>query len=118
MYVYYRVAILFIFLLSLHTDTVQPMYSSSYCCGNSELTNTDTFGLSLWQVNSSARGGVRFVGSVLQQVSGVSNGRVHSPKGGCRSPPRTPPRTPPGDGELEEHTYSPGTAITTATITI
>lgn len=61
-----------------------------------------------WQVNSSARGGVRFVGSVLQQVSGITNGRVHSPKRGCRSPPRTPPRTPPGDRELEENTYSPG----------
>lgn len=63
------------------------------------------------QVNSSARGGVRFVGSVLQQVSGITNGRVHSPKRGCRSPPRTPPRTPPGDRELEETTYSPGESL-------
>ncbi|KAG7217788.1 hypothetical protein INR49_020908 [Caranx melampygus] len=55
----------------------------------------------------SARGGVRFVGSVLQQVSGVTNGRVHSPKRGCRSPPRSPPRTPPGDRDVEENTYSP-----------
>ncbi|KAG7217795.1 hypothetical protein INR49_020904 [Caranx melampygus] len=56
------------------------------------------------QVNSSARGGVRFVGSVLQQVSGVTNGGVHSPKRGCRSPPRSPPRTPPGDRDVEENT--------------
>ncbi|KAK7913754.1 hypothetical protein WMY93_013965 [Mugilogobius chulae] len=67
----------------------------------------DTVRALLDRVNSSARGGVRFVGSVLQQVSGVSNGRVHSPKRGCRSPPRTPPCTPPGDRDLEEHTYSP-----------
>ncbi|XP_062312885.1 raftlin-2 isoform X1 [Osmerus eperlanus] len=61
------------------------------------------------RVNSSARGGVRFVGSVLQQAGGGggSNGRVPSPRRGCRSPPRSPPRTPPGDGDLEENTYSP-----------
>lgn len=59
-------------------------------------------------MNSSARGGVRFVGSVLQQVSGLTNGRLHSPKRGCRSPPRTPPSTPPGDREPEENIYSPG----------
>ncbi|XP_019715532.1 raftlin-2 [Hippocampus comes] len=61
------------------------------------------------RVNSSARGGVRFVGSVLQQVSVLSNGsRLHSPKRGCRSPPHTPPRTPPGDRELEDTVaYSP-----------
>lgn len=60
------------------------------------------------RVNSSARGGVRFVGSVLQQTGGGgNNGRVASPRRGCRSPPRSPPRTPPGDPELEENTYSP-----------
>ncbi|XP_035506966.1 raftlin-2 isoform X2 [Scophthalmus maximus] len=67
----------------------------------------DTVRALIDRVNSSARGGVRFVGSVLQQVSGITNGRVHSPKRGCRSPPRSPPRTPPGDRELEENTYSP-----------
>ncbi|XP_049584956.1 raftlin-2 [Syngnathus scovelli] len=60
------------------------------------------------RVNSSARGGVRFVGSVLQQVSVLSNGnRLHSPKRSCRSPTHSPPRTPPGDRDLEENTYSP-----------
>uniref|UniRef100_A0A8C9ZG90 Raftlin family member 2 n=1 Tax=Sander lucioperca TaxID=283035 RepID=A0A8C9ZG90_SANLU len=67
----------------------------------------DTVRALIDRVNSSARGGVRFVASVLQQVSGITNGRVHSPKRGCRSPPRSPPRTPPGDRELEENTYSP-----------
>lgn len=65
------------------------------------------------RVNSSARGGVRFVGSVLQPAGGGgSNDRMPSPRRGCRSLPRTPPCTPPGDGDrdLEEHspTYSPG----------
>ncbi|KAM9485650.1 raftlin-2-like isoform 3-T4 [Salvelinus alpinus] len=65
------------------------------------------------RVNSSARGGVRFVGLVLQPAGGGgSNDRMPSPRRGCRSLPRTPPCTPPGDGEtdLEEHspTYSPG----------
>nr|XP_057938654.1 raftlin-2 isoform X2 [Doryrhamphus excisus] len=68
----------------------------------------DTVRALIDRVNSSARGGVRFVGSVLQQVSGLSNGgRMHSPKRGCRSPPHSPPRTPPGDRDLEENTYSP-----------
>ncbi|XP_010878292.1 raftlin-2 [Esox lucius] len=71
----------------------------------------DTVRALIDRVNSSARGGVRFVGSVLQQAGGVgSNGRLPSPKRGCRSPPRTPPCTPPGDeGDLEDHspTYSP-----------
>uniref|UniRef100_A0A3Q1HRS5 Raftlin family member 2 n=1 Tax=Acanthochromis polyacanthus TaxID=80966 RepID=A0A3Q1HRS5_9TELE len=71
----------------------------------------DTVRALIDRVNSSARGGVRFVGSVLQQVSGITNGRVHSPKRGCRSPPRTPPGTPPGDRELEENTYSPGETL-------
>ena len=65
------------------------------------------------RVNSRARGGVRFVGSVLQPAGGgASNDRMPSPRRGCRSLPRTPPCTPPGDGDtdLEEHspTYSPG----------
>ncbi|XP_051937750.1 raftlin-2 [Hippocampus zosterae] len=61
------------------------------------------------RVNNSAREGVRFVGSVLQQVSVLSNGsQLHSPKRGCRSPPLSPPRTPPGDRELEDTVaYSP-----------
>ncbi|XP_077473450.1 raftlin-2 [Stigmatopora argus] len=60
------------------------------------------------RVNNSARGGVRFVGSVLQQVSVLSNGsRLHSPKRGCRSPPHSPPRTPPVERELEENIYCP-----------
>ncbi|KAL0963962.1 hypothetical protein UPYG_G00315820 [Umbra pygmaea] len=70
----------------------------------------DTVRALLDRVNSSARGGVRFVGSVLQQAGeGGGNGRVPSPRRGCRSPPRTPPCTPPGDGDLEEHspTHSP-----------
>ncbi len=61
------------------------------------------------QVNSYARGGVRFVGSVLQQAGGGGcDGRVSNPRRGCRSPPRTPPRTPPGDADLEGRDYSPG----------
>ncbi|XP_043987054.1 raftlin-2 [Gambusia affinis] len=72
---------------------------------------SDTVRALIDRVNSSARGGVQFVGSVLQQVSGVTNGRVHSPKRGCRSPPRTPPQTPPGDREQEEHTYSPDLSL-------
>uniref|UniRef100_A0A3Q2YE30 Raftlin family member 2 n=1 Tax=Hippocampus comes TaxID=109280 RepID=A0A3Q2YE30_HIPCM len=81
------------------------------------LTGFNNFGgLSLPKVNSSARGGVRFVGSVLQQVSVLSNGsRLHSPKRGCRSPPHTPPRTPPGDRELEDTVaYSPGETWSTS----
>ncbi|XP_056145553.1 raftlin-2 [Lampris incognitus] len=67
----------------------------------------DTVRALIDRVNSSARGGVRFIGSVLQQVSGVGNGRVHSPKRGCRSPSHTPPRTPPAERELEENIHSP-----------
>ncbi|XP_028993572.1 raftlin-2 isoform X2 [Betta splendens] len=63
----------------------------------------DTVHALIDRVNSSARGGVRFIGSVLQQVSGSTEGRVHSPKRGCRSPPHTPP----GDRELEDNSYSP-----------
>ncbi|KAJ8255246.1 hypothetical protein GJAV_G00202720 [Gymnothorax javanicus] len=66
------------------------------------------------KVNSRARGGVRFVGSVLQPVGGGShscNGRGCSPRRGCRSPPqtppRTPPRTPPVDEDLELTCRSP-----------
>ncbi|XP_041724640.1 raftlin-2-like isoform X1 [Coregonus clupeaformis] len=77
-----------------------------------ESLTVDTVRALIDRVNSSARGGVRFVGSVLQQAGGGgSNGRVPSPRRGCRSLPRTPPCTPPGDGDrdLEEHspTYSP-----------
>ncbi|XP_005803861.1 raftlin-2 [Xiphophorus maculatus] len=68
---------------------------------------SDTVRALIDRVNSSARGGVQFVGSVLQQVSGVTNGRLHSPKRGCRSPPRTPP----GDREQEERAYSPDLSL-------
>ncbi|XP_030643124.1 raftlin-2 [Chanos chanos] len=68
---------------------------------------SDTVRALLDRVNSIAQGGVRFVGSVLQQAGGGSNGRVPSPRRGCRSPPQTPPRTPPGDKELEDSGYSP-----------
>ncbi|MEQ2208512.1 hypothetical protein XENOCAPTIV_003834, partial [Xenoophorus captivus] len=68
---------------------------------------SDTVRALIDRVNSSARGGVQFVGSVLQQVSGITNGRVHSPKRSCRSPPHTPTQTPPGDRELEDNTYNP-----------
>ncbi|XP_024262482.1 raftlin-2 isoform X1 [Oncorhynchus tshawytscha] len=75
-----------------------------------ESLTDDTVRALIDRVNSSARGGVRFVGSVLQQAGGGgSNGRVPSPRRGYRSPPHTPPCTPPGEGELEDHspTYSP-----------
>ena len=76
-----------------------------------ESLTDDTVRALIDRVNSSARGGVRFVGSVLQQAGGGgSNGRVPSPRRGYQSPPHTPPCTPPGEGELEDHspTYSPG----------
>ncbi|KAG7331364.1 hypothetical protein KOW79_005333 [Hemibagrus wyckioides] len=56
------------------------------------------------RVNCNARGGVRFVGSVLQQAgAGRCNGRVASPRRSCRSPPHTPP----GDRDMEDGGYSP-----------
>lgn len=62
----------------------------------------------LWwivQVNCNARGGVRFVGSVLQQAGGGRcNGRVASPRRSCRSPPHTPP----GDRDQENNGFSQG----------
>ncbi|XP_068602802.1 raftlin-2 [Brachionichthys hirsutus] len=67
----------------------------------------DTVRALIDRVNSSARGGVRFIGSVLQQVSGITNGGAQSPKRGYRSPPRTPPPTPPGHRELEENICGP-----------
>ncbi|KAL4618106.1 raftlin-2-like [Arapaima gigas] len=66
----------------------------------------DTVRALIDRVNSSARGGVRFVGSVLQQVGSEShlcNGRIPSPRRGCRSPPQTPPQ----DRDAEGTTYSP-----------
>lgn len=66
------------------------------------------------QVNSSARGGVRFIASVLQQAGGTTNGRLSSPKRGCRSPSGSPPGMPAKDGELEENSYSPGEERTAA----
>lgn len=68
----------------------------------------------LSQVNSSARGGLRFIGSVLQQASGSTNGRLSSPKRGCRSPSGSPPGVPAKDRELEESSYSPGEEPTAA----
>ncbi|XP_060732055.1 raftlin-2 isoform X2 [Tachysurus vachellii] len=57
------------------------------------------------RVNCNARGGVRFVGSVLQQAgAGRCNSRVSSPRRSCRSPPHTPP----GDRDMEDSGYSPG----------
>uniref|UniRef100_A0A3Q3VQQ5 Uncharacterized protein n=1 Tax=Mola mola TaxID=94237 RepID=A0A3Q3VQQ5_MOLML len=53
-----------------------------------------------------AQGGVRFIGSVLQQVSGINNGRMHSSKA-CCSHLRNPSGTPSGARQLEEITYSP-----------
>ncbi|XP_023806963.1 raftlin-2 isoform X1 [Oryzias latipes] len=72
----------------------------------------DTVRALIDRVNSSARGGVRFVGSVLQQVSGISQKQGH----------RSPPQTPPSDRELEDtfrpdlkllvffHSWDPGCA--------
>uniref|UniRef100_A0A8C6KRE0 Raftlin family member 2 n=2 Tax=Nothobranchius furzeri TaxID=105023 RepID=A0A8C6KRE0_NOTFU len=68
---------------------------------------SDTVRALIDRVNSSARGGVRFIGSVLQQVSGITNGRLNSPNRSPRSPSHTPPQTPTGDGEPEDNTYSP-----------
>ncbi|XP_026882085.2 raftlin-2 [Electrophorus electricus] len=73
------------------------------------LTDTTVTAL-LDRVNCSVRGGMRFVGSVLQQAGGGGggcNGRMGSPRRGYRSPPRTPPRTPPGDGDVEDGACSP-----------
>ncbi|XP_012682004.1 raftlin-2 [Clupea harengus] len=67
----------------------------------------DTVRALIDRVNSSARGGVRFVASVIQQAGGGSGSRVSSPTRGCRSPPRTPPRTPPGERDLENGGCSP-----------
>ncbi|XP_024116293.1 raftlin-2 isoform X1 [Oryzias melastigma] len=55
----------------------------------------DTVRALIDRVNSSARGGVRFVGSILQQVSGINSQATGSP-----------PQTPPSDRELE-NTFSP-----------
>ncbi|KPP59442.1 raftlin-2-like [Scleropages formosus] len=66
----------------------------------------DTVRALIDRVNSSARGGVRFVGSVLQQVGTEShscNGRVPSPRRGCQSPSRIPPQ----DRDAEGTTYNP-----------
>uniref|UniRef100_A0A1A8BDN7 Raftlin family member 2 n=1 Tax=Nothobranchius kadleci TaxID=1051664 RepID=A0A1A8BDN7_NOTKA len=68
---------------------------------------SDTVRALIDRVNSSARGGVRFIGSVLQQVSGITNGRLNSPNRSPRSPSHTHPQTPTGDGEPEDNTYSP-----------
>uniref|UniRef100_A0AAY4B7L4 Raftlin family member 2 n=1 Tax=Denticeps clupeoides TaxID=299321 RepID=A0AAY4B7L4_9TELE len=49
------------------------------------------------RVNSTAQGGIQFVGSVLVQLGGGCNGRMSSPRKGCHSPPGNSPSTPPGD---------------------
>ncbi|TNN03790.1 raftlin-2 [Takifugu rubripes] len=67
----------------------------------------DTVRALIDRVNSSARGGVRFIGSVLQQASGTTNSRRSSPKRGCRSPSGSPPGMPAKDRELEENSHSP-----------
>ncbi|XP_060785475.1 raftlin-2 [Neoarius graeffei] len=65
---------------------------------------SDTVRALIERVNCNARGGVRFVGSVLQQAGGGRcNGRVASPRRSCRSPPHTPP----GDRDMEDSGYSP-----------
>lgn len=65
---------------------------------------SDTVRALIDRVNCNARGGVRFVGSVLQQAGGGRcNGRVASPRRSCRSPPHTPP----GDRDTEDAGYSP-----------
>ncbi|XP_066542808.1 raftlin-2 [Hoplias malabaricus] len=72
---------------------------------------SDTVRALIDRVNSSARGGVRFVGSVLQQATGggggVCNGRMASPRRGCRSPPQTPP----GEREVEDGGYTPDQSL-------
>ncbi|KAI5621369.1 raftlin-2 [Silurus asotus] len=65
---------------------------------------SDTVRALIDRVNCNARGGVRFVGSVLQQAgAGRCNGRVASPRRNCRSPPHTPP----GDKDMDDARYSP-----------
>ncbi|KAB5576875.1 hypothetical protein PHYPO_G00203540 [Pangasianodon hypophthalmus] len=65
---------------------------------------SDTVRALIDRVNCNARGGVRFVGSVLQQAGvGRCNGRVASPRRSCRSPPHTPP----GDRDMEDGGYGP-----------
>ncbi|KAF5903114.1 raftlin-2, partial [Clarias magur] len=69
-----------------------------------ESLTSDTVRALIDRVNCNARGGVRFVGSVLQQAGGARcNGRVASPRRSCRSPPHTPP----GDRDVEDGGYSP-----------
>uniref|UniRef100_H3D1U6 Raftlin family member 2 n=1 Tax=Tetraodon nigroviridis TaxID=99883 RepID=H3D1U6_TETNG len=70
----------------------------------------DTVRALIDRVNSSARGGLRFIGSVLQQASGSADGRLSSPKRGRGSPSGSPPGVPARDRELEENGYSPGEA--------
>uniref|UniRef100_A0AAY4B7U3 Raftlin family member 2 n=1 Tax=Denticeps clupeoides TaxID=299321 RepID=A0AAY4B7U3_9TELE len=45
-------------------------------------------------VNSTAQGGIQFVGSVLVQLGGGCNGRMSSPRKGCHSPPGNSPSDP------------------------
>ncbi|XP_076857775.1 raftlin-2 [Brachyhypopomus gauderio] len=70
------------------------------------LTSTTVTAL-IDRVNCSVRGGMRFVGCVLQQADGGGHSRVASPRRGCRSPPHTPPPTPPGDRDVEDGLCSP-----------
>ncbi|TSU62985.1 Raftlin-2 [Bagarius yarrelli] len=65
---------------------------------------SDTVKALIERVNCNARGGVRFVGSVLQQAgAGKCNGTVASPRRRCHSPTHTPP----GDRDIEDSGYTP-----------
>lgn len=66
------------------------------------------FALCSWQVNHRARGGNHFIGSVLQHVNRITNGRLPSPKRDKGCSPRHPVSgTLPADKELEENIYGP-----------
>lgn len=69
---------------------------------------SDTVRALLDRVNSHARGGVRFVGSVLLQA-GVKrcNGNMASPRRSGRSPPKTPPE----DKTIEDGAYTPDMSL-------
>lgn len=72
-----------------------------------DILTGDTVRALIDRVNNSARGGVRFVASVIQQAGGGNGSWVSSPNRECRTPPRSPPRTPPGEKEMENGGCSP-----------
>lgn len=81
-------------------------------CGVQKTTDSWTclycFALCGWQVNHRAHGGNRFIGSVLQHVNRITNGRLPSPKRDKSCSPRHPVSgTLPADKELEENIYGP-----------